>query len=160
MAAFYPSGRGNETEPTLIADGALQDTAGAEYRVGQAGLFVARGRDLYGDLGSVTGRGLYEAGFDAGDYLVGHAGNSYHAAAIAASLTFSLVDTFASGTSEIVGCHYANRHYVANGIANRRLELVSVTDEEDKSPIGSRQSPRSILFARTLKARNMTAATG
>ena len=73
----------NEREPTLIANGALQDCDGAEYRVGETGLFVARGRDLYGDIGGVTGVGLYEAGFDGtSQYIVAHEGNSLHAARI------------------------------------------------------------------------------
>ncbi|KKK52820.1 hypothetical protein LCGC14_3101090, partial [marine sediment metagenome] len=57
MATFKPDGGVNEREPTLISDGSLQDTDGAEYRVGETGgLFVARGRDQVGDLGAVTGK--------------------------------------------------------------------------------------------------------
>src|SRR3972149_6754983 len=93
MATFSPDAGVNEREPTLIPDGALQDTDGAEYRVGQPGLYVARGRGQVGDLGALPGGGLGEAG--------------------------------ASGTLPIVGGHYANRHYTANGVANRRLELAT-----------------------------------
>ena len=126
MATFPPNGGVNEREPTLIGDTQLQDTDGAEYRVGQDGLFVARGRDNFADVGGVTGTGLYEAGFDGGlDFLVAHEGSSYHATAINASPSFSEIDGFAAGTSPIVGTHYANRHYVANGVGNRRLELIS-----------------------------------
>ena len=123
MATFSPNGGVNEREPTLIGDTQLQDTDGAEYRVGQDGLFVSRGRDNFADVGGVTGTGLYEAGFDGGvDFLVAHEGSSYHAARINASPSFSRIDGFAAGTSPIVGSHYANRHYVANGVGNRRLE--------------------------------------
>ena len=127
MATLSPSGGANEREPTLIPDDALQNTQGAEYRVGEKGLFVTRGRDQYGDVGGVTGTGLYDAGFDGGtDYLVAHEGDNYSSAAIGVTtLSFAATDSFATGTQPIVGAHYANRHYVANGVGNRRLELAT-----------------------------------
>ena len=64
MATIIPDQGVNEREPTLIDDGALQDTDGAEYRVGQPGLFVARGRRLVATIGGITSIAIYEAGFD------------------------------------------------------------------------------------------------
>lgn len=126
MALIIPGDGVNEREPTLILDGALQDVDGAEYRVGQPGLFCARGRDLIGDIGSLTGRGLYEAGFDRSTgYIVAHEGNSLHVGAIGSSITFTLLDNLPSDTLPIVGSHYANRHYLAFDTANRRMEFPS-----------------------------------
>jgi len=124
MATFKPDGGVNEREPTLISDGSLQDTDGAEYRVGETGgLFVARGRDQVGDLGAVTGKGLYEAGFDgSAGFVIAHEGNSLHAAPITPALTFSLIDNLPTGTSAIVGTHISDRHYMGTGVGNRRLE--------------------------------------
>lgn len=159
MAPIIPSGGVDETEPTLIPDDALRDTDGAEYRVGQPGLYVARGRDLYGDPGAVTGRGLYEAGFDAGDRLVAHEGNSYHAAIIGSTtLAFSVIDSFPSGTSEVVGTHYANRHYTANSIGNRRLEYTA--SGVTSFPIGMSRSTFTIGVSVTQGAGSMSATTG
>ena len=116
----------NEREPTQIPDGSVQGCSGMEYRVGEIGPFVARGRDLYGTISGVTGRGLYEAGFDGtSQYVVAHVGNSLHAARITGTLTFALIDNLATGSSEIVGAHYANRHYTATSVANRRLEATA-----------------------------------
>ena len=117
----------NEREPTQIPDGAVQGCSGMEYRVGEIGPFVARGRDLYGTISGVTGRGMYEAGFDGtSQYVVAHVGNSLHAARIVdGTLSFALIDNLATGSSEIVGAHYANRHYTATSVANRRLEATA-----------------------------------
>jgi hypothetical protein len=124
MALVAPSGGVNEREPTLIGDEQLQDCDGAEYRVGQPGLYVARGRDQVGDIGGVTGSALYEAGFDGGTgYIIAQEGNSLHASSVIASLSFSLIDNLPASSLPVVGTHYANRHYVASGVANRRLEL-------------------------------------
>ena len=123
MPPFSPSGGVDETEPTLIPDDAVQDCEGAEYRVGQIGLYCARGRDLYGTISGVTGTALYEAGFDdSAGFVLAHAGDNLYSAAIGSSLTFTLVDTVATGSSAMVGTHYANRHYLAFGNANRRIE--------------------------------------
>lgn len=123
MSAFSPSGGVNEREPTLIGEAQLHDCEGAEYRVGEMGIFVARGRDLVGTVTSATGKGLYEAGFDGNaGYVIAHEGNSLHYAPIAATLAFTYFDGLPTGSSAIVGTHYANRHYLATGVANRRLE--------------------------------------
>src|SRR3990167_9212063 len=113
MATFSPDAGVNEREPTLISDGALQDCDGAEYRVGEVGLFVARGRDLQGTITGTSGAGLYEAGFDSSaGYVVAHTGNSLHAALITATvLSFSLIHNLPTGSTAITGTHYANRHY-------------------------------------------------
>src|SRR3989304_1934767 len=95
MALFSPDAGVSDREPTLIADGALQDTDGAEYRVGQTGVYVARGRGLH--AARITGT----------------------------TLTFSLIDNLPSGSSATVGTHYANRHYTANAVSNRRLEATA-----------------------------------
>jgi hypothetical protein len=123
MPPFSPTGGVDETEPTLIPDDAVQDCDGAEYRVGQNGLYVARGRDLYGTIAGVTGTALYEAGFDeSAGFVLAQAGDALYSATIGSSLTFTQVDTFTSGSSAMVGTHYANRHYLATGNANRRIE--------------------------------------
>lgn len=161
MATFSPSDGVNEREPTLISDGALQDTDGAEYRVGETGLFVARGRDQFGDVGGVTGSGLYEAGFDGGtDYLIAHEGDTYHASTIATSLTFSAIDGFTSGSLPIVGAHYANRQYTANNVANRRLELVSAAVGITSLPIGMSASTFVMGVSVTQGAGLISATTG
>lgn len=158
MPPVYPSDGVDETEPTLISDGALQDTEGAEYRVGQRGLYVARGRDLYGTVVGATGKGLYEAGFDSGDYVLAHTGNSYSAALIGTSLSFSLVDSFPDGTSYVVGTHYANRHYLANSVGNRRIE--STVSGLTSFPIGMSRSTLTVGVSVTQGAGGMSAATG
>jgi hypothetical protein len=161
MGTFSPDAGVNEREPTLIADGALQDTDGAEYRVGQIGLFVARGRDQVGDVGGVTGAGVYEAGFDGSSaYVIAHQGNSLHAAPIAPSLTFALLDNLPSGTSGVVGAHYASRHYVATGAGNRRIELVSAAAGLTSFTIGMSVSTYSIGVSVTQGVGTMSATTG
>ena len=159
MATFPPNGGVNEREPTRIGDTQLQNTDGAEYRVGQDGLFVARGRDNFADVGGVTGTGLYEAGFDGGvDFLVAHEGNNYHASRVNTSPSFSLIDGFAAGTSPIVGTHYANRHYVANGIGNRRLEFIA--GGISSFPIGMSTTTFAVGVSITQGAGLMSATTG
>jgi len=156
---FVLSGGVNESEPTSIQDTEMQDCTGAEYRVGRQGIFQARGRQLVGTIAGVTGVGLYEAGFDASaGYVIAHQGNSYHAAPIAASLNFSLIDNLPSGSSAIVGAHYASRHYTATGVANRRLELIAggVTS----FPIGMSASTFTVGVSVTQGVGNMTAVTG
>lgn len=159
MATFLPAGGVDEREPTLIADDALQDTDGAEYRVGETGIFVARGRDQVGDIGAVTGRGLYEAGFDSSlGFVIAHEGNSLHAAPIATGLTFSLIDNLPSGSSQIVGAHYANRHYTANGASNRKLELAA--GAITSFPTGMSTSTFITGVSVTQGAGSMSATTG
>lgn len=160
MATFSPDSGVNEREPTLIAEGALQDTDGAEYRVGETGLFVARGRDQVGDIGGVTGSGLYEAGFDGtSQYIVAHEGNSLHAAQIVSgTLTFSLIDNLPTGSSPTVGTHYANRHYTANAASNRRLEATATGITS--FPIGMSVSTYAIGTSVTAGAGSMSATTG
>ena len=160
MPAFSPDNGVNEREPTLIADGALQDTDGAEYRVGETGLFVARGRDLYGTVSGVTGRGLYEAGFDGtSQYVIAHTGNSYHAArVIGTTLTFALIDNLPGSSLPIVGTHFANRHYTANGVGNRRLEVIATG--VTSFPIGMSTSTFVVGISVTQGAGSMSATTG
>jgi hypothetical protein len=160
VATFSPTGGVNEREPTLIADDSLQNTKGAEYRVGEVGLFVARGRDQWGDLGGVTGIGLYEAGFDGtSQYIIAHEGDTYHAARIASgTLSFSAIDSLTTGSSPIVGTHYANRHYTANGVNNRRLE--STATGITSFPIGMSVSTYAIGVSVTQGAGSMDATTG
>lgn len=124
MALISPSGGVNEREPTAIDDSQLQDTDGAEYRVGEMGLFVARGRSFAGDLGSATGKGLYEAGFDnIPPYLVVHSGNSITTAPIVpGALSFTNLTTLNENNLPVVGAHYANRHYMATYVRNLRIE--------------------------------------
>ena len=125
MATFSPDGGVNEREPTLIPDNALRDTNGAEYRVGQPGVYVAKGRDKIGDVGALTGKGLYEAGFDGGtDYLILHEGDTYWSAPTIAALTFTSLTTFSSTTNPAVGTHHSNRHYLANSVGNAKIEFV------------------------------------
>src|SRR3990167_3009712 len=160
MATFSPDAGVNEREPTLIPDGALQDCDGAEYRVGETGLFVARGRDQYGDIGGVTGVWLYEAGFDGtSQYIVAHEGNSLHAARIVSgTLAWSLIDNLPTGSSAIVGSHYANRHYVTAASGNRRLEgtATGVTS----FPIGMSAATFTVGVSVTQGAGSMSATTG
>ena len=123
MATFSPNDGVNEREPTLISDGSLKDCDGAEYRVGETGLYVARGRDNIGDVGSVTGVGLYEAGYDSSaGFIVAQEGVNLYSSPVATSLTWTQIDTLPTGASATVGAHYANRHYTANGKSNRKLE--------------------------------------
>lgn len=160
MATIIPSGGVDEREPTLIADDSLQDTDGAEYRVGQQGLFVARGRDQVGDLGSLTGVGLYEAGFDSSNgFLIAHEGNSLHSAPIAASLSFTLIDNLPSGSSATVGAHYANRHYTANGKSNRKLEDDGASGITS-FPIGMSTTTLVMGISVTQGSGNISATTG
>ena len=141
MATISPNGGVNETEPTLIGDDQLQNVTGAEYRVGEAGLFVARGRDLFGTLTGATGKGLYELGFDGtSQYVLAHVGNSYHVGRIPGilgeTLSFTLIDNLGSDTLPVVGAHYANRHYTANAVQNRRLEGTTFSAGVTSFPIG------------------------
>lgn len=160
MGMTIPSRGVDEREPTLIPDDALQDCTGAEYRVGQLGIYVARGRTQTGTLGSVTGRGLYEAGFDGSvGYLIGQHGDTISSMALnAPTLTPVTVDSFPSGSSDMVGSHYANRHYLASGTGNLRLELSggAVTS----FAIGMSASTFTIGVSVTQGASNFTAALG
>lgn len=127
MALFSLSDGVNEKEPTLIADTSMSDCEGAEYRVGEPGVFVARGRRQVGDVGAVAGRALMELGFDGTtNFVLAHEGDNLHVAPITAGpildLEFEQVDSLASGSSETVGAHYASRHYIATAVGNRRLE--------------------------------------
>lgn len=158
MAQIIPSGGMNESEPTLIGDNQMQSGTGAEYRVGQRGLYVARGRQKVGTV-NTTGTALYEAGFDgSAGYLIAHAGNTYQAASIAATLSFSAFDSQPAGSSAVVGCHYSNRHYLANGVQNRRIELLA--SGITAFPIGMSASTFGIGVSVTQGAGNMTATTG
>ena len=159
MATYSPGGGVNEREPTLIDDSELQDTDGAEYRVGEQGLFVARGRDEVGDLGSLTGKGLYECGFDdSAGYLIAHTGNSIYSAPVAASLSFTLIDNLPSGSSATVGSHYASRHYTANGKSNRKFE--AVTGGITSFPIGMSTSTFGTSAAASVGNGDITCSTG
>jgi len=158
VAIFSPDSGVNEREPTLIPDGALQDVEGAEYRIGETGLFVARGRDEIGRISGFTGRGLYEAGFDgSAGYIVVHEGNSLHAGLIASGVTFSLITSLPSGTSQVVGSHYANRQYLAFGTANRRLELSG--GDVLAFPVGMSRSTFGIGVSITQGSGTMSATT-
>ena len=160
MAAIIPSGGVNEREPTLIGDDQLQDCDGAEYRVGQRGVYVARGRDLQGTISGVTGIGLYEAGFDGtSQYVVAHAGTTYyHARIVSGSLTFTAFDTIGSTALPVVGSHFANRHYVANGAQNRRLEATATGITS--FPIGMSTTSLAVGVSVTQGAGSMSATTG
>lgn len=159
MEPFSPDGGVDETEPTIIPTNAVQDCDGAEYRVGQAGLYVARGRAQRWNLANETTRSIYEAGFDTGSYLVVHAGNSLSAVVSGATTTsFSLVDNLPTGSTEMVACHYANRHYLATEVANRRLELAA--SGITSFPIGMSRSTFTIGVSVTQGTSNMTASTG
>lgn len=158
MPTYSPTDGVNETEPTLIGDGAFQDCQGAEYRVGQPGAYVARGRQKVGSLG-VTGKGVYEAGFDGtAGFVIAHGGDNLYAAPIAASLAFTTIDTLATGSSAVVGAHYASRHYVATGVGNRRLEY-NGTGGVTSLPIGMSQSTFGIATVAGGTG-SMTATTG
>lgn len=155
---FSPDSGVNEREPTLIDDGDLQNSIGAEYRVGQDGLFVARGRDLQGTIAGTTAHGLYEAGFDAAPFVLAHMDDSYYTAPVtAAGMSFSAVISFAAGTSVVVGSHYANRHYLANGVSNARVEYGSTISAY---PIGMTRSTFAIGVSLTQGAGNLSAVTG
>ncbi len=107
----------------------------------------------------VTGRGLYEAGFDASaGFLIAHEGNSLHVAANAAALTFTALDDLPSGSSAIVGTHYANRHYLATGKSNRKIEQsgTGVTS----FPVGMSTSTFTIGVSVTQGVSDMTATIG
>lgn len=149
----------NEREPTLIRENQLQNCKGAEYRVGQIGIFVARGRDIVGASLGVTGRGLYEAGFDgSSQYTIVHVGNSLFAGVIRSSMSWTLIDNLPSGTSEIVGAHYANRHYVALQTCNRRLEQTSTG--VTSFPIGMSRSTFAVGVSIMQGVSTMSATTG
>lgn len=160
MATVIPSAGVDENEPTLIREEALQDTDGAEYRVGQQGIYVARGRDQYGDVGGFTGLGLYEAGFDSTiDWLIAHYGNTYAASVIGSStLSFSALDSFTAGSSAFVGTHYANRHYLANGVGNRRIE--STATGLTSFAMGMSTTSFAVGVSVTQGAGSITATTG
>jgi hypothetical protein len=159
MPLFSPNGGVDETEPTLIADNALQDCDGAEYRVGEPGIFVARGRDQYGQVVGDQGRGIYEAGFDTGGYLLAHTGNSLSAAvAGSTTLTFALIDNLPTGSTAIVGSHYANRHYLATCVGNRRIELGA--SGVTAFLMGMSRSTFTIGTSVTQGVSNMTVITG
>jgi hypothetical protein len=158
MATFSPDRGVNEREPTLIADGELQDTDGAEYRVGEPGIFVARGRRQLGDIGSVTNRGAYEAGFDGSSgFVIAHEGNNLHSISIHPNVGISLVAELPTGSSAIVGTHYANRHYLATGVANKRLErAIGVTS----FPVGMSATTFAVGTSQTTGSGAISATIG
>ncbi len=160
MATFSLNGGVNEREPTAISDSQPQDCDGAEYRVGQPGIYVARGRDQIGDVGGVTNKSLYEAGFaGANARLIVHEGNSLHSAEITSStLSFDLIHNLPSGSSAAVGCHYANRHYLATNVENRKLELIGAG--VTASLIGMSASTFTVGVSATQGSGSLSSAAG
>lgn len=158
MAAIIPRGGVNERERTTIPDEAVSDCDGAEYRIGENGLFVARGRALGTSVSGVTWRGAYEAGFDLGDRLIGQERDNLYASPIGVTLGFTLFDSLPSGSSQIMGSHFAGKHYVASGVANRRLEytVAGVTS----FPIGMSRSTLTVGLSVTQAAGAMAATIG
>jgi hypothetical protein len=158
MAAFAFTDGVNESEPTMLRDGEMQNCSGCEYRVGQPGLFVARGRQLMGTA-PATGKGLYEAGFDGqAGFLLAQADDSIYSTPIAATFTFSLANTLVAGSSAIVGCHYANRHYLAATTCNRRVE--SSGSGVTFFPIGMSRSTFGVGVSVSTTAGGIAATTG
>ena len=67
MPIVFDSGVDEVEDTTLLAPNVLRKGQGAEYRRGQKGIHVAKGRELRGSASSVTWKGLYYAGFEGGD---------------------------------------------------------------------------------------------
>jgi len=149
----------NEREPTLIGESQLQDSQGAEYRVGEPGVFVAKGRRNDGTVASVTWRSAYEASFDNGnDFILAHEGNNVHAITMKAGFGGVLAHTFPTGSTAIVGAHYGNRHYVASSVENQRFE--QFTSGVSSYPIGMSKSTFVIGSSVTQGTGAVTATIG
>lgn len=178
MATIVLSGGINETEPTLIGDNELQDMEGAEYRVGQQGLFQARGRKEIGNAFAIA-LAIREASFDGRpNYILAHTSNSLFGTSgfvwrlsagiygrsmtkITGALsaeTLDILETGSEGVSAFVGTHYANRHYLAMGLVNRKVEYVS--SGITLSVIGMSRSTFTIGTSVTQGAGSMTVTTG
>lgn len=159
MAQVFLDAGVNEREPTSIGDRQVQGCSGAEYRVGEVGLFSARGRSQVATVGT-TGVGLYEAGFDGTSaQLIAHAGNTLHAGQIiAGTITMTPIRGLPDDSLPVVGSHYANRHYLATNVENRRLEIVG--DSITNFPIGMSQTTFAVGVSVTQGAGSLSATTG
>lgn len=143
---IIPSGGSNEREdPTLIGETVLARATGVEYRPGLSGIYTARGRALHSNVTGTTGRALYWAGYDDGaDYLIYQEGDNYRPVAVS-GVPSSVSISAGSNTSAMVGCHYGNRHYLANGVSN---------------VVAERDSTSGVTFRTTGMARTSATVTG
>jgi hypothetical protein len=144
-------------DPTNLPPNVLVAATGCEYRVGSKGIFVAKGRQSLGSV-SATVRGVYHAGFDGNlEYLIVHEGDNFHHALISDSMTFTSDGAIGSGSSPIIGTHYANRHYVVNGVSNHVYENVSGITHRS---MGMAQPTMTLGVSATQGVGNMTVTTG
>lgn len=147
-------------DPTSLEPNILQRGQGAEYRKGRRGIHVAKGRKLLGDAGAVTWKGCYYAGFEGGDenqFLILHAGDTLYSDAIGDGMTPSSLESLSAGSTPVVGAHYANRHYLALGNANKCVELDSILTLRD---VGMRATGLVCGVSVTQGSGDMTTTTG
>jgi hypothetical protein len=146
-------------DPTTIPDEALQEGVG-EYRVGSPGFWSARGRQLRGDLGSATGRGLYYASYDgAHNFILTHTGDSYSYSEVTSGLSFISLGNHGSATLPIVGTHASNKHFACNGVSNHVIEFVSAATGLSTRPIGMTATGRAIGLSVTQGVSTFTVTT-
>jgi len=160
MPITLDDGVNDNEDPTLLAASVLSEGTGLEYRVGSSGIHTARGRESRGSVSSATLRALYQAGFDNGqDYLVVQAADTYQYALIGTSMSFTSLGLVGTGTSRMVGTHFANRHYVVNGASNVALEFAG-GDSVSLRVMGMTKPSHTIGVTVSGASGSMTASTG
>ena len=148
----------NEVEdPTNLPPNVLVEATGCEYRVGRQSIHIAKGRQSLG-AASGTVRGVYHAGFDGElEALIVQVGDTYEHSLIQSSMTFTTDGTIGSGTLPLTGVHYANRHYVVNGVSNHVYENISGVTHRS---MGMVKPTQTIGLSVTQGSGSMTASTG
>lgn len=152
------SGGCNEVEnPTLLPAEVLVEATGLEYRVGRAGIYTVRGRELHGTI-SATARAIYSLGFDgANEHILVQAADSYYTGLIQSGISFSAGLNVGSGTGRLSGTHMANRHYIVNGNQNLAVENLSGVSTRT---IGMAAATATLGLSVSATAGNMTASVG
>ena len=149
-----------DIDATEIPENALREGRG-EYRVGSPAFFSARGRGLRGDVGAVTGRALYFAGFDGGsNRLIAHESDTYYDSSVDDALAFTSVGSHGSGTLPVTGTHAANKHFLVNAAANRAVELVSPVAGVTLRDMGMATSTLTLGLSVTQGVSDFTVSSG
>lgn len=156
MPIVLSGGVNERDDPTVIGQDKLSVGTGIEYRVGRLGPHVARGRKSTGWQPGTAPSGAYGAQFDSGqNHLLVQDGSTVYLANVQGSMSTEASHSAGSNPDPLTGTHYANRHYLVNGVTNLVLDS-SLTFRK----MGMAQSTITIGTSVTQGASNMSAAIG
>ena len=110
-------------DPALLDAGELTRADDAEYHPNDPALWKIRGRAAFNSTAEASSiKGLRYLEFDGGtDLLVAHVGTAYRQATAATSGTFSDLVTGLTGGDTLDSIHYANEHFLFNGVDRTRV---------------------------------------